>query len=113
VKITGAVGCDIESFKTFLTETIALVSYRNKQNMPVDETVVAFPDEEFDAFFEAQVALKDINMEHCERFLDGFELTAVEPDLSPAFVIVDEKFMHNKNYPGLVAGNFVMTVPLL
>ena len=39
VKITGTTGCNIEDFKTFVTETYKMFSYRYKQNMPNEETV--------------------------------------------------------------------------
>ena len=54
-------------------------------------------------------------MNFCGGLLEGMAYTAVEPDKSPAFEIAEDglKIMHNKNYPGLVAGNFILSIPLL
>ena len=71
----------------FLTEFFGELSYKNKQNAPVDETIVVFPNDDSDSLWEEKVILYEINMQVCGPLLEGFSITAIEPDSSPAFQI--------------------------
>ena len=85
VMITGASGCNLSQFKDFLQEYFGLLSYHNKQNMPVEETITVFPNPDSEALWEEKIIENGIEMSYCGEFLEGSGISAIEPDLSPEF----------------------------
>ena len=53
--------------------------------MPVEETIVVFPNPDSDALWEEKITSHGINLILCGPMLEGFAISAIEPDLSPAF----------------------------
>ena len=52
VIITPGGGCNPTQFKHFLVDYFGQLSYQNKQNMPVEQTVTVFPNSDSDALWE-------------------------------------------------------------
>ena len=53
--------------------------------MPVEETIVVFPNPDSDALWEEKITSHGINLIFCGSLLAGFAIIAIEPDLFPAF----------------------------